>query len=239
MRNYNLLDLIDSSSSYDFTYTDGGETVTVWTGTEFFTISRAKFYHMTFDAVTVTDAMDEATALAAAKAEFLAILSTWKSLHGYDFKRVIDALNTAYNPLENYDRMEEGEEHDAHHKGTKTSTNEETVHTPRVKVKTTGYKVPFDSSSEVKVDASESVPVEGTDTIARTAANNYVTVQDIDGMTFDNDVHSFVNRRTHGNIGVTSNVDLLNQEKELRAESFRENCISLFVREFCYCVKGV
>lgn len=238
MRTYNIMDLIDSTTAFDFSVTVGGETVSIWTGGQFFTLCRAKYNHMLFDAVSVNDELEPSATLLA-KTEFKALLAVWENLHGYDFKRVIDALMTDYNPLENYDRMEEGEEHDAHHKGTKTSTNEETVHTPRVKVKTTGYKVPFDSSTEVKTDASESVPVEGTDTIARTAANNYVTVQDIDGTTFDNDVHSFVNRRTHGNIGVTSNVTLLTEEKNLRMDNFRENCISLFIREFCYFVKGV
>ena len=159
-----------------------------------------------------------------------------------------------------------GTETNAHHKGTKTSVGEETILTPRVKTKNTTYKVAFDSSTEVETDALESVPVEGTDKTERDATKNFTTVQDIDGATFDKDersfsadrattrttthadtsatvfdkdVHTFEQRRTHGNVGVTSNMQLLTQETELRLKNYVADAIDGFIRAYCYFWKGV
>ena len=135
-----------------------------------------------------------------------------------------------------------------------------------MQTKNTTYKVPFDTSTEVETDALVSEPVSGTDKTERDATKNYTKTEDLDASTFDKDersfsadrattrtttasdqsaslfdkdVREFDGRRTHGNIGVTSNVQLLTEETELRTRGFREGLIRRFIGEYCYYVKGV
>lgn len=281
MRTMPLMACIDSTN-FDFTV-DG---TTIFSASTFHTYCRARYAHMQFDAMTVLDTDNGVTATTKAKAEFKGVFDAWKSCVGANYKRAFEALALTYNPLENYDRIEEGSEIDerhkgntktetiteagtetnSHHKGTKTSTGEETIVTPRVKTKSTTYKVPFDSATEVETDALESVATEGTDKTERDSTKNFTTVQDIDASTFDKDeksfsadrattrtttesdqsatvfdkdIHGFENRRTHGNIGVTSNVQLLTGEWELRSRNFVADVIDAFIRMYCYYFKGI
>ena len=281
MRTMPLMSCIDSTN-FDFTV-DG---TNIFTASTFHTYCRARYAHMQFDAMTVLDTDNGVQAATKAKAEFKGVFDAWKSCVGANYKRAFEALAMTYNPLENYDRFEEGTETDAHHKGTtrtetiteagtetnahhkgsKTSTGEETIVTPRVQTKNTTYKVPFDSATEVETDALVSEPVSGTDKTERDATKNFTTVQDIDASTFDKDeksfsadrattrtttesdqsatvfdkdVHSFEQRRTHGNVGVTSNVQLLTGEWELRSRNFVADVIDAFIRMYCYYFKGI
>ena len=279
------MDLTDATSSFDFYVTRDGVTTKIWEGNEFFVVVRSQYNHMLFDAFTVSDSTDYDAGKVSAKAEFIYNLATWQGLHGEDFRRAMVAMTADYNPIENYDRMEEGSEVDnhhkgsidtetiteagtetnAHHKGSKFSTGEETISTPRVKTKSTTYKVPFDSAVETETDAVESVATEGTDKVERDATKNFTTQTDIDASTYDKDVrefsadrattrttehadvsatvfdkdeHEFVNRRTHGNVGVTTNQQMITAETTLRVSGFRESLIRMFIGEFCYYVRG-
>ena len=281
MRTMPFLTCIDSTN---FGFVVDG--TTIYDASTFYVYCRTRYSHMVFDAMTVLDSDSSTQAAISAKAEMKSVYDAWKSCVGANYKRAFDALAMTYNPLENYDRFEEGTEIDerhkgntktetvteagtetnAHHKGSKTSTGEETIVTPRVKTKSTTYKVPFDSSSEIETDALESVATEGTDKTERDATKNFTTVQDIDASTFDKDeksfsadrattrtttesdqsatvfdkdVHGFDHRRTHGNIGVTSNVQLLTGEWELRSKNFVADVIDSFVRMYCYYFKGI
>ena len=281
MRTMPFMACVDSTN-YGFTVSG----TTIFDASTFYTYCRARYAHMLFDAMTVLDTDNGVQASTKAKAEMKAVFDAWCSCVGADYKKLFDALAMSYNPLENYDRFEEGTETDelhkgntrtetiteagtetnAHHKGSKTSVGEETIVTPRVKTKNTTYKIAFDSSSEVETDALESVPTEGTDKTERDSTKNFTTVQDIDGSTFDKDersfsadrattrttteadtsatvfdknVHTFDQRRTHGNIGVTSNMQLLEQEKNLRLQNYVADAIDSFVQMYCYYYKPI
>ena len=292
MRTYTVRELIDPlmtyawSEAYNPPESSGTVLVTIWTADEFKAIATRKYGHMYFYAFDPLEGDTEAQALIRAQVEFLNTLSVFKTLHGSDYARAVYGLTMKYNPLENYDRFEEGKEIDAkhkgsvttetiteagtetnaHHKGSKVSVGEETIVTPRVQTKNTTYKVPFDTSTEVETDALVSEPVSGTDKTERDATKNYTKTEDLDASTFDKDersfsadrattrtttasdqsaslfdkdVREFDGRRTHGNIGVTSNVQLLTEETELRTRGFREGLIRRFIGEYCYYVKGV
>lgn len=287
MRTFELPSILATPTTpYDFTWTVEGVTRTIWTGDEFVNIVKSRYNHLLFDSFDATESQTEAAAKATATAEFISDLTVWRSLHGEDFWRAIGALYAEYNPLENYDRLEEGSETDekhkgsvvtetvteagtetnAHHKGTKTSFGEETIVTPRVKTKNTTYKTAFDSSAETETDALVSEPIDGTDKTERDATKNFTTQSDIDANTydrdeksfanrsttrtteaadksatvFDKDVHTFTNRRTHGNIGVTTSMELIASEwDDLRLKGYREGLIRMFIGEYCYYFKGV
>lgn len=205
-------------------------------------------------------------------------ISRWSNYRKADWQRMIDALTATYNPIENYDRHESGsetlEKHKgsvvtdevaetgsedlARHKGTKTSVNESTTETPRVKTKTEGSIVAFDASTPTLADQTITTPVEGTNTRTANAVDNYTIVQDVDASTydhdtttftdrkttrtiesadksatvFDKDVTTFDDRHTHGNIGVTKTQDMILSELELRKKSIIDIIVSEFEDKF-------
>lgn len=236
MKTVNIMSLIDATN-YGFAVSG----TTIFSASNFYAYVRARFNHMLFDCFTLADDADlsDAAVITAAKAEFKGIFDAWKDCVGADFKKAVDALAQSYDPLENYDRHEEGTETDEHHKGSKTSFGEETIVTPRVKTKNTTYKVAFDSSTEVETDALVSEPQNGTDKTERDATKNFTKHEDIDASTFDKDVHEFTNRRTHGNIGVTTSQQMLQSEWELRIKNYTADMIDAFVTMYCYYWKGV
>lgn len=216
MKTYKVVDLIDARDNLEFVadYRDEqgvAHSVTVWTTAEFFRTVRAKYNHMLFDSFEADETQSEAAALTTAKAEFMTDLYIFKSLNEQDYAKAVYAMGLYYNPLENYDRYEEGKEIDAkhkgsvttetiteagtetnaHHKGSKVSVGEETIVTPRVQTKNTTYKVPFDSASEVETDALVSEPVSGTDKTERDATKNFTKTEDLDANTYDRDEKSF------------------------------------------------
>lgn len=213
MKTFQIMNLIDATN-YGFTVSE----TTIFSSSTFYAYVRARYNHMLFDCYTIADDADEtdATVLTNAKAEFKGVFDAWKDCVGADFKKAVDALAVSYDPLENYDRYEEGSEiterhkgsvdtqtiaeagseTNAHHKGSKVSVGEETVLTPRVETKNTTYKVPFDSTSEVETDALVSLPVNGTDKTERDPLKNFTKTEDIDSSTFDKDVREFDQRQT-------------------------------------------
>ena len=236
MKTFNIMTLIDATN-YGFAVSG----TTIFSASNFFAYCRARFNHMMFDCFTVADDADEtdAAVITAAKAEFKGVFDAWKDCVGNDYKRAFDALAATYDPLENYDRKEEGSETDERHKGSKTCFGEETVITPRVKTKNTTYKVAFDSSTENETDALVSEPLQGTDTTTRDAAKNYAQNEDISATVFDKDVHLFTDRRTHGNIGTVLSQTMLTAELEVRIKNYVADAIDSFVNMYCYYWKGV
>lgn len=244
-----IIDLVPSTgTAYDFTY--GG--VTIWTQGDFYGYIVAKKRSYVYDSIYTDDFLSQV--------EFASVFAAWANHMGAAASRALAAFNAAYDPLENYDRREEGSEShtisesgsetNAHHKGTKTSTGEEVVTTPRAQSKSTNYKLAFDSGSEVETDATVTEGVQGTDTVSRDSTKNFVTQTDIDGSTYDKDVReftdretddtlSFTDRRTHGNIGVTTSQQMIESELELRKRNLIYDYMSMFVNEFCYMVEGV
>ena len=216
MKTFKLVDLLDARDNLEFVadYHDAQgvvHSVTVWTTLEFYTITRSKYNHMLFDSFEADETQSEEAAYTAAKAELMTDLYVFKALNETDYAKAVYAMGLYYNPLENYDRYEEGKEIDAkhkgsvttetiteagtetnaHHKGSKVSVGEETIVTPRVQTKNTTYKVPFDTSSEVETDALVSEPVSGTDKTERDATKNFTKTEDLDSSTFDRDERSF------------------------------------------------
>lgn len=201
-------------------------------------------------------------------------MARWSRYRKADWQRMLDALTATYNPIENYDRHEsgsetlekhkgsvvtdtieeEGSEDLAMHKGTKTSVNENTTETPRVKTKTEGSIVAFDASTATLADQTITEPIDGTNTRTGNAADNYTITEDVSASVYDHDTKTFTDRKTthtvesadksatvfdkdvttfddrhtHGNIGVTKTQDMILSELELRKKSI----IDIIVAEF-------
>lgn len=160
-------------------------------------------------------------------------ITAWSTYRTPQWEKALAALTAAYNPIHNYDREELGSEEIAKHKGTKVSTNEDVSETPAT-MTNTGSVVAYDSNAEAETGKSVSSP--GSTSNRRTAqANaNYTTYQDVDAYTYDKDVHSFTNRITRGNIGVTKSQDMVRDEVQLRIETDLYELIAAeFESKFC------
>ena len=145
-------------------------------------------------------------------------IGIWSKAWKESFQRWVDALAIEYAPLENYDRMEHWtDETDV--AGTGTSNSVGTLdNTTTGTVETT--KSAYDSSTYQPYDKVESTETSDTDTTDRTNTT----------MTSDQD--SEHNGRIHGNIGVTTSQQMLNQELDLGYWNLYQRITQLFLQEF-------
>lgn len=142
-------------------------------------------------------------------------IGIWSQVWGATMQRWIDALSIDYAPLENYDRMEHWTD-EVDYQGAGQSASAGTVGSTQT-VETT--RSAFDNSTyqpQEKVTTTDDV-----DTTDRTSTN----------MTTDTD--SEHNGRVHGNIGVTTSQQMLNQELDLGYWNLYQRITQLFLREFC------
>ena len=142
-------------------------------------------------------------------------IKLWSKHRQESWQRILDALTAEYNPIHNYNREELGSEEIAKHRGSKVSTNEDVSETPAT-MTSTGSVVAYDSDEESETGQSVTSPGETSNRRTAQANANYTTYEDIDANTFDKDVHTFVDRVTRGNIGVTKSTDLVESEIVLR-----------------------
>ena len=141
-------------------------------------------------------------------------IAIWSSVYQDTFTRWINALSIDYAPLENYDRMEhwtddlEGTGNSQSTGTVDNTTNETTERT----------KSAFDSSTYQPYDRVETNGTSDTDSTDNT-----------DTSMTSNGVHD---GRVHGNIGVTTSQQMLNQELDLGYWNLYERITDLFLREF-------
>lgn len=145
-------------------------------------------------------------------------IGIWSQAWKESFQRWVDALAIEYAPLENYDRMEHWtDETDV--AGTGTSNSVGTLdNTTTGTVETT--KSAYDASTYQPYDKVQSTETSDTDTTDRTNTS----------MTSDQD--SEHNGRIHGNIGVTTSQQMLNQELDLGYWNLYQRITQLFLQEF-------
>lgn len=134
------------------------------------------------------------------------VINVWSRKHERTFDKWIKALKLEYNPIENYDRIEEWSDNSTG-SGKSNSTG-------------TG-------SAENKRSAYDSNTYEN-DTI-----NSQTNTAD-SGYSSKND--SRHTGRVHGNIGVTTSDQLLSAHLELMTWSIYEHIADMFVEEMCILV---
>lgn len=170
----------------------------------------------------------------APKAAFLTLFNIWKNSRTDSYARRAYALATKYEPLENYDRME--------HKEGKVELEH-------------GLKVEhsFDSSDKTEYSGSE------------TDETGLYGVNSVTGVNSDTNTHSFTDRedevthsgtntdensgkdttedeydlRAHGNIGVTTAAQMLEEDKKLLSYDLALLAVSDFVDRYTFFVEGV
>ena len=225
---FNLLQLVNALELSDFDMTVNN--VPIYTGQDFYQIVRARYSHMLFETPESN--------IERAKQDLKNIYAMWKRLNGEDFLRIYNAMRSEYNPLENFDRMEEGSTETARHKGSRTSQNVDITNTPTVTTKTT-EKVNASDGGVVESMETETANTSGNTVTSGSAETNFTETRDISDSVYDRDVETFKGRRTHGNIGITTTQTLITEEVNLRLLGFIETIISQFVEKFTFYVSGV
>lgn len=142
-------------------------------------------------------------------------ISNWFQVNLLQFQRLYNTLIIEYNPIENYDRYEDLKE------------------TPNLTYTDTGsdsHKTEVNGTSENKVSAYDSTTYQpneqNTSNSTGTGSNNYNNTQTETGTrTHENHIH--------GNVGVTTNQQMIDSEREITNFDFYYEIASRFEDRFC------
>lgn len=228
-----LFDMLDLKDQWDNTpnatwptlsYTEEGTTVTVIDGTTFWrymteTFASFKFYD--FHALMCAK-KDTVYTLADALNGFAAEWTNELAMHP-EYARLAQMLNrTDYDPLENYDRKEDGgwkdtTDDDATHSMSYAENKTTTENDPKIKTKTTGSVYGDNSTTAVPDTESITEPVRA----AATDKDTITTTNDahIDTSYVEGDLtvtRLFQDYRVHGNVGVTTAAQMIAGEMDVR-----------------------
>lgn len=153
-------------------------------------------------------------------------IGIWSKAWKESFQRWVDALAIEYAPLENYDRMEHWtDEKDRTDDFDSTGSSRSVGTLDNTTTDTTeNTKSAYDSSTYQPYDKVESRTVSDTDSTDQTN-----TTISSDTVINDDNEH---NGRIHGNIGVTTSQQMLNQELDLGYWNLYQRITQLFLQEF-------
>lgn len=171
--------------------------------------------------------------------DFVAFVCNWWDLRISDFNALYNATVAAYDPLENYAMTEEsatGRSRGESQNETETDVKPriaaqyETTNDDQSTGRMTGYNVAgiLDTAPNPKADGTEK----------STTKNKYNGTATLTADTLTataNEVETTQHKR-HGNIGVQSSQDMLNQEYDVRKRSFIDTFCECFARE---CLTGL
>ena len=181
-------------------------------------------------------------------------IGLWSNKHYRTFEKWINALNIDYNPLENYDRMEEWTD-----SGTRTNTGTVSdtgsiTNTGTQSTNTTGKDNLTGSGNSTNTDeisAYNSASFQNDKKNTTNSSNSSETNTTTNSTRTDNLTESNSNTRTdnlsektnsnrigraHGNIGVTTSQQMLQSELDIAKWNIYEQITDLFLSEFCIMV---
>lgn len=143
--------------------------------------------------------------------EFFALrIGMWSRKHQYNWKKLYDTTLLEYNPIENYDRMEEWNDTDTE-SGSTTVTNE-IMNSGTVTEQNTAFNAGL--ADHAKEISDNDTTNNGTGTNKRDA------------------IHSR-SGRAHGNIGVTTSQQMIQSEREVALFNIYDIIAESFVENFC------
>ena len=143
---------------------------------------------------------------------FNLILRSWSKSRVEDWKRVENALNAEYSPIENYDRTETHSDVYTRNLAESRTANSSETHAEN------GKKAAFDSDALVDTDS--------------TSGNS--STDDSNSSEYTGGDSREINIRAHGNIGVTTNQQMIEAEIAMRHNHNLYNIIiNDFINKFC------
>ena len=154
------------------------------------------------------------------------LIEMWSRARFDDWKRICDALRAEYNPIENYDRTEEHKETETED-NTRNSTGNDTT-----KENANGTTENSEENKVSAFDSSSYQPKNIVTGLSNSTSEGASTVN----RTLEDRENREVNRahetRTHGNIGVTTNQQMIQSELELRMYNIYKEIALEFEDEF-------
>ncbi len=181
-------------------------------------------------------------------------IGLWSNKHYRTFEKWINALNIEYNPLENYDRMEEWSDAGSRintgtvsDSGTITNTGtQSTEATGKDNFKGSGNSTSSDEISAYnsnsfqndKKNTTNSSNSSETNTINRNTRTDNLSESNSNTRTdnLSEKTNSDRKGRAHGNIGVTTSQQMLQSELDIAKWNIYEQITDLFLSEFCIMV---
>lgn len=200
-------------------------------GTEVLKLIKRNYYNRIF--IDADTHLDDSTPMTASVC-FADMFKDFVSRRLDNYKRIYDMMLQEYNPLENYDRMEEGSVVRTKDYGEKvTSTvddkRNESTSTPRVEISVDNFVVGY-NEDEPHLAGKTVTKANGSDTV-----NDTIVSQNSGGETYTEQTHTDTETesrngfRVHGNIGVTTPADMILGELGVRE---RFDLVKLIVRTF-------
>ena len=181
-------------------------------------------------------------------------IGLWSNKHYRTFEKWINALNIDYNPLENYDRMEEWSDTGSRINTGTVSDSGERKNTGTQSTETTGndnFTGSGNSTSADEISAYNSNSFQNDKKNTTNSSNSSETNTTTNSTRTDNLSESNSNTRTdnlsektnsdrigraHGNIGVTTSQQMLQSELDIAKWNIYEQITDLFLSEFCIMV---
>lgn len=169
-------------------------------------------------------------------------IGVWSSKWYRTFEKWVAVLDMEYNPLENYDRIEDWS--DQMNRGAKSGARRDSGNTrtfnnqDKRTIDTTAVsedQVSAFDSSVYQPSAKNTVDNDGTDTVDYSGTIKDEYGEGTSGEETENkkDTHS---GRIHGNIGVKTSQSMLAEELEVQRFNLTDQITDLFLQEFCILV---
>ena len=156
-------------------------------------------------------------------------IGMWSRKNQYNWKKLYDTTLLEYNPIENYDRMEEWTDTDSE-TGT-NSRNNNITNTINQEVVTTGSLTEQNTAFNAGL-ADHAKEITDNDNITTGSGN---TTENESGTTKRDLTHARTGR-THGNIGVTTSQQMIQSEREVAMFNIYDIIAESFVDNFCLMV---
>lgn len=156
-------------------------------------------------------------------------IGRWSRKHQYNWKKLYDTTLLEYNPIENYDRIEDWTDTDTE-TGT-NSRNNDITNTINQEVVTTGSLTEQNTAFNAGL-ADHSKELTDNDNITTGSG----TTTENESGTSKRDLTHKRTGRTHGNIGIVSSQQMIQSEREVSMFNIYDIIAESFVENFCLMV---
>ena len=162
--------------------------------------------------------------------EFFAMrIGMWSRKHQYNWKKLYDTTLLEYNPIENYDRMEDWTDTDAE-TGTSSRNNDikntvsnETTNSGTVTEQNTAFNAGLADHAKQITDGD-------------TTENGSITNTEKENVNDGRTGKHTKTGRAHGNIGVTTSQQMIQSERDLVVFNLYDVIANSFIENFCLMV---
>lgn len=162
--------------------------------------------------------------------EFFAMrIGMWSRKHQYNWKKLYDTTLLKYNPIENYDRMEDWTDTDA--ETGSNSRNNDIKNTVSNETKNSGTVTEQNTAFNAGL-ADHTKEISNGDTINKGSGS---TTENESGSSKRDLTHKRTGR-AHGNIGVTTSQQMIQSEREVAMFNLYDIIAESFVENFCLMV---